>query len=103
MGMEEEVGVAAAATKEGAPGMMETATTEVAEVTAVGASAMTIVTAEIAKVMRERTQLAETRGTESPRTALRHLPPARAVVVPEAASRGPNPPRAEKSRTHATG
>ena len=82
---------------------METATTRVAEVTAVAASAMTIITAETARGMRERTQLAEAGGIKGLRTDLRPLPLARVVVVAEAASRDPNRPVAEKSRTHAIG
>ena len=92
-----------AVTREEGPDAMETATTRVAEVTAVVASAVTIATAETANGMGERTQLAEARGTESPRMGLRPLLLARVVVVAEAASRGPNPPMAEKSQTHATG
>ena len=98
-----EAGTTTAAMREEGPDVMETATTKVAEVTAVGASAMTIIITETAKGMGERTQLAEARGTESPRMGLRHLPPARVVVVAEAAGRGPNPPMAEKSQTHVIG
>ena len=89
--------------REEGPDVMETATTKVAEVTAVGVSAMTIIIAEIAKGTRERIQLAEARGIKSLRVGLRPLPPAKVVVVAEAAGRDPNPPMAEKSRTHATG
>ena len=91
-----------AAAREEGPDMMETATTTVAEVTAVTASVTTIITAEIAKGMRERTQLAEARGITSLRADLRPLPLANVAVVAEAASRDPNRPTAEKSRTHAT-
>ena len=83
--------------------MMETATVKVAEVTAVAASATTIIIAETAKEMGEKTQLAEAKGTESLRVGLRPLPLARVAVVAEAAGRDPNPPMAEKSRTHVTG
>ena len=95
------VGATIAATREEGPDMMETATNRVAEVTAVAASATTIITAETVRGMRERTQLAEARGTKSLRVGLRPLPLAKVVVV-EAASRDPNRPMAEKSRTHAT-
>ena len=98
-----EVGATTAAAKEEGPDMMETATIRVAEVTAVAASATTIITAETARGMRERTQLAEARGIKSLRVGLRPLPPAKVVVVAEAAGRDPNPPRAEKSRTHTIG
>ena len=83
--------------------MMETATTRVAEVTAVAASATTIITAEIARGMRERTQLAEAGGIKSLRADLRPLPPARVAEVVEAASRDPNRPIAETSGTRAIG
>ena len=77
--------------------MMETATTRVAEVTAVAASAMMTIIAESVKEMGERTQLAEARGTKSLRADLRPLPLARVAVVAEAASRDPNRPVAEKA------
>ena len=64
--METEVRVAAAAMKEDTPGMMEVATTRVAEATAAGASIMTIATAVAASGMGVRTQLAEARGMEGP-------------------------------------
>ena len=98
-----EVGATIAAAREEGPDMMETVTTRVAEVTAVAASATTIVTAEIARGMRERTQLAEAGGIKSLRADLRPLPLARVAEVAEAASRDQNRPMAEKSRTHAIG
>ena len=96
-------GATTAATREESPDMMETATTRVAEVTAVATSATTIITAEIARGMRERTQLAEARGIKSLRVGLRPLPLAKVVVVAEDAGRGPNLPMAEKSQTHTIG
>ena len=57
--------------REEGPGMIKAAATKVVEVTAVGTSAMTIT---IAETVKGRTQLAEARGTKSPRTVLRHLP-----------------------------
>ena len=83
--------------------MMEIATTRVAEVTAVAASAMTIIIAKTAKGTEEKTQLVEARGTENLRVGLRPLPLAKVVVVAEDAGRGPNLPMAEKSQTHAIG
>ena len=69
-----EVGAMTAVMREEGPDVMETATTRVAEVTAVGASATMIITVVTAKGIGEKTRLAEARGTESPRTALRHPP-----------------------------
>ena len=83
---------------------MEAATTKMAEVTAVGASAMMTTIAVTAKGMGAKTRLAEARGTESPHTVLRHLRPVKAEVVAEAGGQGLAPPMAEKrSRTHETG
>ena len=103
MEMEAEVGVAAAATKEDAPGMMETATTRVAKVTAVGANTMLTATVVAARGTDVRTQLAEARGIKSPRTVLRHHPPVRAEAAAVAGGQAPTPPMAEKSETHETG
>ena len=89
--------------REEGPDVMETATTKVVEVTAVGASARTIIIAETARGTGERTQLAEARGIKSLRADLRLLPLARVEVVAEAAGRDPNHPMAEKSQTHAIG
>ena len=86
--------------REEGPDVMETATTRVAEVTAVAASVMTTI---IAETVKGRTQLAEAGGIKSHRTALHHLPLAKVAVVAEAAGRGLNPQVAEKSRTHVAG
>ena len=65
-----EAGTMTAAMREGGSDVMETTTIRVAEVTAVGASAMTIIIMETAKGIGERTRLAEARGTEGPLTVL---------------------------------
>ena len=103
MVMEEEVGVAAAATKEDAPGMMETATIKVAEVTAVGASTTAIATKVVARGMDVRIPPAEARGIKSPRTVLRHHHPVRAEAAAKAKGQGLTPPMAEKSAMHEIG
>ena len=64
----------AVAMREGTRGMKETSTIGVAEVTAAVAGITAIVTAVAARGMVVRTQLAEPRGTKSPRTAVRHHP-----------------------------
>ena len=96
------VGATAVAMKEGARGMKETATTRVAEATAVGASITAIATVVAASGTDVRTQLAEARGTKSPRMVLHHHLP-RAEVVAVAGSQDLSPPIAEKaSRTKQT-
>ena len=96
------VGAVAAAMREGTRGMKETATIGVAEVTAAAAGITAIVTAVAARGMVVRTQLAEARGTKSPRTALRHHPPVRAEAAAVAGSQDLIPPMAEKSQMHET-
>ena len=103
MKIEAEVRAAAAATKEDAPGMMETATTGVAEVTTVGANTMLTATVVAARGMDMRTQLAEARGIKSPRTVLHHHPPVRAEAAAVAGGQVPTLPMAEKSEMHETG
>ena len=103
MVMEAEAGVAAAAMKEDTPGMMEAATTRVAEATAAGASIMMIATGVAAKGTDVRTQLAGARNIESPRTVLRHHLPVRAEAVAVAGGQGLTPPMAERSETLGTG
>ena len=101
--MEAEAGVAAVATREETPAMMEVATTRVAEATAAGASTMTMATAVVASRTDVRTQLAEARGIKSPRTVLRHHLPVRAEAAAVAGSQDHPLPMAEKSETHDIG
>ena len=91
------VGAVAAAMREGTRGMKETATIGV-EVTAAAAGITAIVTAVAARGMVVRTQLAEVRGTKSPRTVLHHHPPVGAKVAAVAGNQGLTPPMAEKSQ-----
>ena len=91
-----EVGAVAAAMKGEIRDMKETATIGVAEVTAAAAGITAIVTAVAARGMIVRTQLAEVRGTKSPRTALHHHPPVGAEAAEVAGNQGPTPPMAEK-------
>ena len=98
MAMEVEAGAVAAAMTDDTPGMMEAATTRVAEATAAAASITTI-----AKGTDVRTRLSEARGIKSPRTVLRHHPPVREEAVAEAGGQGLTPPMAERSETLGTG
>ena len=97
MQMEAEVGIATAVTKEDAPGMMEIATIKVAEVTAAGVNTTTIATEVAAGGTDMRIQLAEARGTKSPRTVLRHHHPVRAEAAAEAEGQGLTPPWRKKA------
>ena len=92
------VGATAVAIKEGARGMKETATTRVAEATAAGASTTAIATVVAASGMGMRTQLAEARGTKTPRTVLHHHLLVRAEAVAVAGSQDLIPPMAKKSQ-----
>ena len=81
-------GVTIAKTGKGALGMMETATANIAEVTAVGATIMTMITMVVARRKGTETQLAEARCHTTPRMGphLRHQ-----VREAEAEAKGPAP------------
>ena len=85
----------AVAMRECAHGMIETATTA-------GASTTAIATVVAASGTGMRTQLAEVRGTKSPRTVLRHHLPVRAEAAVVAGGQDLTPPMVEKSQTHET-
>ena len=99
MATEEGTGAAAAAMTDDTPGMMEVATSKVAEATAAVASITTIATGVAAKGTDVRTQLAGAKSIESPRTVLRHHLPVRAEAVAVAGGQGLTPPMAERSET----
>ena len=103
MAMEAGTGAAAAAMTDDTPGMMEVATSKVAEATAAVASITTIATGVAAKGTDVRTQLAGAKNIENPRTVLRHTLPVRAEAAAAAGNQDHPLPTAEKSETHDIG
>ena len=98
-----ETGAAAAVMTEHSLGMMEAATTWMAEATAAVASITTIATGVAAKGTDVRTQLAGAKNIESPRTVLSHHLPVRAEAVAVAGNQGLPPRMAERDVTLGTG